>query len=172
MSAVAIHFQLLTQSQTVLQAIEFPAVQDLSGGPDISLDPNSIVVIKFPLERLYKRTDEPLALPCILITPQRVQAPPTLGVNSFDDYLRPVLVTMVMRDNQEPTLQLNLDVMAMWQQLVMHAFHNQRLAGVSQALICAVEPAEVIIPVAWSNNVLASAVSLKFTCREPRGLNV
>jgi hypothetical protein len=52
----------------------------------------------------------------------------------------------------------------------MHAFHNQRLAGVDEVVICHVEPAESIIPIAWGHNVLASAVLLKFTCREPRGL--
>jgi hypothetical protein len=79
---------------------------------------------------------------------------------------------MVMADNTEPTLALNLDVMQMWQEKVMHAFHNQRLPGVAEVIIGHVEPAESVIPIAWGHNVLASAVLLKFTCREPRGLTI
>ena len=173
MTVQAVHFQLLQQTVVRLQAITWPAVHDLAGGPDIDLDiDHSIVWLKLPLERIYKRPDSPIALPCIIVTPQRVQASPTAGGNSYDDYVRPCLVTMVARDNQEPSLQLNLDVMALWEQLVMHAFHNQRLPAVTQVLICACEPAETVIPVAWGQNVLATAVLLKFNCREPRGLNV
>ncbi len=168
--AEAVHYRCLAAVQARLQDVSFPAVHDVGGGSDIPLQLTSIVVKKLPMERVYSRKDSPLPLPCIIITPQRVTAPPTAGVTTHDDYQRPCLVTMVMADNEEATLQVNLDVIGLWQEKVMHAFQNQRLPGVAEALICHVEPAESIIPIAWGRNVLASAVLLKFTCREPRGL--
>jgi hypothetical protein len=77
---------------------------------------------------------------------------------------------MVMKDNAEATLELNLDVMSLWQEKISHAFQNQRLTGVPEVIIGTVEPAETVIPIAWGQNVLASALLLKFRCREPRGL--
>jgi hypothetical protein len=75
-----------------------------------------------------------------------------------------------MRDNQESTLQLNLGVMSKWQEIVMRAFQNQRLPGVGEVVICHVEPADAVIPIAWGHDVLASAVLLRFNTREPRGI--
>jgi hypothetical protein len=167
----AVHDRCLSAVQARLLEINWPAVHSVTGGSDVALDPSAIVVKKLPLERIYKRTDSPLPLPCIIITPQRASASPTAGVTDRDDYVRPCLVTMVMTDNAEPTLQLNLDVIALWQQKAERAFHNQRLPGVAEVLIASVEPAESVIPIAWGHNVLASAVLLKFTCREPRGLS-
>ena len=166
----AVHYRCLLGVVARLREISFPAVNSVFGGDDIQLTLASIVAKKLPLERIYKRADEPLALPAIIVTPQRPSAPPTLGVTSSDDYLKPCMITMVMADNAEPTLQLNLDVMCLWQQKVMRAFHNQRLPGVDEVLIGLAEPAEVVIPIAWGHNVLASAVMVKFTCREPRGI--
>jgi hypothetical protein len=77
---------------------------------------------------------------------------------------------MVMKDNAEPTLALNMDIMDLWQEKIEHAFHNQRLPGVSEVVIGYAEPAEAVIPQAWGHNVLASAVMLRFLCRESRGL--
>lgn len=166
----AVHYRCLYAVQARLQEISWPAVNDLAGGADLPLQLSSIVVKKLPLERVYRRPDSPLPLPCIILTPQRVMASPTAGVTDRDDYQRPCLVTMVMADNEEPTLQINLDIMSLWQEKVMHAFHNQRLPGVDEVIIGHVEPAESVIPIAWGHNVLASAVLLKFTCREPRGI--
>jgi hypothetical protein len=153
-----------------LQQASWPSVRSADDSEDLQLAVDSIVVHKIPLERAYARKEDPLQLPCIIITPPRLTASATAGVNTSDDYGKPCLVTMVMSDRQEPTLQLNLSPMSMWQQIVMRAFQNQRLPGVSEVVICHVEPAEAVIPVAWGRQVLASAVLLRFTSREPRGL--
>lgn len=166
----SVQMRCLAAVQNRLQQAAWPAVKSVTGGADIQLPVESILVKKIPLERVYSNT-KPYSLPCILITPPRPMASATEGVNSADDYGKHVLVTMVMSDNSEPTLYVNLDVISKWQEIVMRAFQNQRLAGVSEVLICHVEPAEAIIPIAWGRNVLASAVLLKFTTREPRGLN-
>lgn len=170
-STDSVHYRCLAAVQTRLQSASFPAAKDPEGGDDIPLLLSSIVVKKLPLERIYRRATQPLALPCVLITPQRAGAVPTAGTNEHDDYTKPVLVTMILPDNEEPTLQLNLDVISLWQERVMRAFHNQRLPGVSEVLIGYAEPAESVIPVGWGHNVLASAVLLKFVCRETRGLS-
>lgn len=165
----AVRNRVLAAVKARILEITFPDVTHPDGGA-ASLSSDSVVVKKLALERIYKRLDVPVSLPCIIITPQRSTAVPTAGTLSYDDYVRPVLVTIVMADNAEPTLQLNLDIISLWQEKIERAFHNQRLAGVPEVLIGAAEPAETVVPNAWSQNVLVSAVLLKFTCREPRGL--
>lgn len=167
----AVHYACLYAVQSTLRTTSFPAVQDPAGGDDIALSTASIVVKKLPLEEIFKRTTQPLSLPCILITPSttRVVVPPTAGPLTHDDYVRPVIVTMIMKDNKEPTLQVNLGTIALWQQQVTRAFHNQRLAGVSESVITHAEPYEYLIPAAWGNHLLATSVLLKCTTREPRG---
>jgi hypothetical protein len=168
----SVHSRCLYAVQSRMREVTWPAPSSPKTGDPVPLLNSSIVVRKLPMERIFSRRDNPVPLPCIIITPQRVMAPPTQGLTSYDDYLRPVLVTIVMSDNAEPTLQLNLDVITMWLEMVEHAFQNQRLAGVVEVINASVEPAETIIPSAWGSNVLAAAVLLRFVCREPRGLNL
>jgi hypothetical protein len=166
----AVRFRCLSAVQSRLREIAWPDVHDPGGGDDISLESESIIVKKWPSARVYERKDEPVALPCILITPGLDAGMPTSGPTTSDDYVRPCVVTMIMMDNAEPTLLLNLDVMELWREKVMHAFQNQRLPGVTEAIICHVKPSDPVNLTAWGHNVLASTVTLNFTCREPRGL--
>lgn len=169
MTAIAIHYQCLTAVQSRLRLINFPAAHDTGGGSDVPLASTSIVVWKTPL--LFYRPDVPLPLPAIIVNDQTEEGNATAGVTNRDDWVRPVLVTMGMADNMEATLQVNQDVMAMWRQLVSHAFHNQALAGVAGVWNCSVKPVRAFTPAAWGQQVLASALSLRFISREPRGLN-
>lgn len=166
----SVQYRCLYAIQSRLSNVAFPDVKDIAGGADIPLQLSSIVVKKLPIERIYNRKNSPLPLPCIIITPQKEAAPPTAGVTDKDDYTHNCLVTMVMADNEEPTLVLNLGIISLWRQKTMRAFQNQRLPGVRESLITTVEPAEAVIPAAWGRNVLASAVLIKPVCRETRGL--
>lgn len=164
----AVHSRCLSAVQLRIQDLEFPAPTHPISEEEMPLAHTSVVVKKLPLERIYKKLN--VTLPCIIITPGKTTASPTEGVNARDDYRRPCLVTVVMPDNAENTLELNLDIALLWQEKIMRAFHNQRLAGVPEVVICQAEPAESVIPAAWGNNVLASAVLLRFRSREARGL--
>jgi hypothetical protein len=80
-----------------------------------------------------------------------------------------VLVTILDRDNQEPTLQANLDRHLLWRQQIARAFRNQRLNGVPEVINAEVESAEGLLEESWKRELMTSAVLLRFTSRESRG---
>lgn len=108
-------------------------------------------------------------LPAVVITPQRAAMPPAAGTNGADDVHYDVLVAIYDRDNQDPTLRVNLDRHLLWRQQIARAFRNQRLAGVPEVINSEVEPAEGLLDEAWQRELMASALRLRFTCRETRG---
>jgi hypothetical protein len=138
--------------------------------PDV--DPSNIVSLKLPLDRVFKAKDAPVTLPCILLTPQRQQMPPEKGTTSQDDVFYPMLATLCSVDNQEATLQANLDRQELWIERIARAFRSQRLSDVPEVVIVTVEPFDTIDQRAWGQNLLVSAILLRFHTREPRGLNV
>ena len=97
----------------------------------------------------------------------------------LDDSDYGVQCTIVIADNQEPTLQAGFAQVAQWRWKIAMAFRSQELAGVTVKVDgqpqpgifnAYVEPAEVVLPAAWSANLFASALLLRFVSREPRGL--
>jgi hypothetical protein len=136
--------------------------------PDVAS--SSVVVKKIPIDRLIKQSPSALPLPCILLTPRRETMDPKQGVTSKDDVVYQVLCSMLAADNQEPTLEANLDRQLYWRERIAKAFRNQRLPGVDSIVISSVEPQDVVVPRLWTNNVMGSGLVLKFTSREPRGI--
>src|SRR5580704_8043474 len=67
------------------------------------IDTDSVVVQKLPVDR-HLGVDDGVALPAILVTPQGETIDPASGTNLMDDVTYAVRVTLVDRDNQEPTL--------------------------------------------------------------------
>ena len=72
------------------------------------IDASSVVVQKLPVDRHLGIADG-VALPAILITPEGETIDPASGTNLMDDVTYAVRVTLVDRDNQEPTLVANVD---------------------------------------------------------------
>jgi hypothetical protein len=108
-------------------------------------------------------------LPAIVLSPQRTAMPTAAGTNGADDVHYDILVAIFDRDNQEPTLELNLDRHLLWRQQIAKAFRNQRLPGVPEVITSEVEPAEGLIDEAWKRELMVSALRLRFTSRETRG---
>ncbi len=158
-------FQCLQSAQARIQAILLPG-----------LTSGNVIVRKLPLDR-YVGSGQPTTFPAILLTPVVERMPPLSGTVNFDDVTYGVLCTIVDRDNQEPTLAANLPRYTLWREKIARAFRNQRLAGVvladgSNPIINAeVDPGEQLIPAAWSANLYASALLLRFVSREPRGIS-
>jgi len=129
--------------------------------------PNANVAIKkLPLER---NTGGSGALPAIVLSPHRSAMPPEGGTNSLDDVSYDVLVAIFDRDNQEASLELNLDRHLLWREQIARAFRNQRLSGVPEVINAAVEPAAGVLDEAWKQELMVSALLLRFTSRETRG---
>lgn len=112
-----------------------------------------------------------VGLPAVILSPHRAAMPAAAGTNSLDDVHYDVLVAIFDRDNQEPTLEANLDRHLLWRQQIARAFRNQRLAGVPEVINSEVEPAEGLLEEAWKRELMTSAVLLRFTSREMRGFN-
>ncbi len=130
------------------------------------LSSGNVVVSKVALER--NLTGD--ALPAILLSPHRAAMPATAGTNASDDVSYDVLVTICDRDDQDPTEELNLDRHLLWREQVARTFRNQRLSGVPEVINAAVEPAEGLFEQAWQHELLASALLIRFTTRELRGI--
>jgi hypothetical protein len=125
-----------------------------------------IIVEKVPVVRAM---GDDIELPVIVLTPQRAVTPAEAGTNGADDVHYDVLVTIVDRDNQEPTLVEKLDQHLLWRQQIAKAFRNQRLPGVPEVINAAVDPAEGLQEHAWRRELMVSALRLRFTSRESRG---
>jgi hypothetical protein len=132
------------------------------------VEPESIVIQKLPVDRRFGATGG-IALPAVVISPERETMDPRVGTNALDDVTYTVRLTMFDRDNQETTLAAHLDRYLAWREQIARAFRNQRLNGVPEIFTASVEPTEVINAGEWAKNLFVSAVLLKFTSREPRG---
>jgi hypothetical protein len=152
----SIHTRCLTAAQARIRLLGLEGLANAA-----------VVVEKLPLTRNLA-TD--VGLPAILLSPQRSAMPPGDGTNVLDDVRYDVLVTVVDRDNQEPTLQANLDRHLLWRQQIARAFRNQRLPGVPEIINAEVEQADALVEEAWKRELMTSSVLLRFTSRETRGL--
>ena len=157
-STDAILSQILDAVRSRIQAISLSGIVNAS-----------VVVKKLELRRIYRQPDG-VALPCVLITPYRPTFSAADGVTSFDDVKYGVQVTMISADNQEPTIEADMDRQILWYEKIAKAFRNQALSGVFEAFTATVEPSDVVIPTAWRANLLVSAMTLRITARETRGL--
>ena len=125
-----------------------------------------VVIEKLPAAR---NLAESLGLPAIVISPQRAAMPAADGTNGLDDVHYDILVGIFDVDNQEPTLEANLDRYLLWRQQIARAFRNQRLPSVPEVINSEVEPTDGLPFEAWQRQLMACALKLRFTCREPRG---
>ena len=132
------------------------------------IDPSSVVVQKLPVDRHLGIADG-VALPAILITPEGETIDPASGTNLMDDVTYAVRVTLVDRDNQEPTLVANVDRYFVWRQRIARTFRNQTLAAVPEIYTTTLDPGDVVDSAAWESNLFASVLTLRFVSREPRG---
>jgi len=151
----SIHTRCLTAVQARIRSLALAGLAN-----------SAVVIEKLPVTRNLAGS---IGLPAVLLSPRRAAMPPAAGTNSLDDVHYDVLVTILDRDNQEPTMQANLDRHLLWRQQIARAFRNQRLGGVSEVINAEVEPAEGIVDEAWKRELMASAVLLRFTSRESRG---
>lgn len=128
---------------------------------------DSVLVVKFPWDR---NPIEERNLPYILISPSREQfnARDREGSNYMDRIGYTVLVVSVASSNQALTSQTTtLDR----RHRIFKAFRNHWwLSGVPEILSIEVQPGDVYVPSAFSQNMDASALMLRCFTRETRGI--
>ena len=105
----------------------------------------------------------------MLLLPEPEEQNSDQGLNALDDVVYPVLALLVLPDNQEPTLAANLPTNLGWRQKLNRAFRQQRLAGAATIIDTTVQPRAIADPQGWVANYYVSALSFRFTSREPRG---
>lgn len=151
----AVHNQCLDQVQTVIRALGLTDVASAS-----------VVTKKLPLERV--KNNDSLSYPIIIITPEQVTLNPAAGDNVNDDIVYGVGVNIADNDNQERTLEANLNKYLLWLQKVSRAFHNKRLSNVSSTIGCHVSPMPPVSANHWLHDLWSSGHLLKFISRENR----
>lgn len=131
----------------------------------------SIVIQKEPWERAFgsDRIGQ-YALPGIIICPfGKEQMLPTEGTNVRDDVGYPILVSILASNNQDLSTN-NQPLYLKWREQIARAFRNQRLPGILEIYRVAVEPAAISLPAAFLANYYHSALVLRATSREVRGI--
>ncbi len=145
-------------TKAYLQSI-MEAIQTTIQGLNLSgIDDASVVIREVPIRR-------DLALPAVVIAPQKTTCNPADGVLGFDDVLYGVTVRIFAADNQS---QSNTATYTLWLEQVAKAFRSRRLSGVPQVITCRVEPDETIPLIGWADNVFVGNQVIKVLCREPR----
>jgi hypothetical protein len=157
--AMALHARCLDAVQARIRTL---ALADLEN--------DHVIVQKFPLERNVTGPGG-VGLPAIVVSPRRAAMPPTVGTNHFDDVHYDVQVSIFDRDNQEPTLEANLDRQLLWREQIARAFRNQRLVGVPEVINAEVDPTDELSQDGWKHQLMISTLLVRFTSRETRGFN-
>lgn len=144
---------------------------DLMTFAGISTD--NIIVRMLPLDQGVGST-QTFSFPAILIAPAPdagLVMPFNEGTNRRDDVQYPVVIAIldtlvrnktVLTDNQNRNY--------LWQQQVVKAFRNQRLAGVDEVYTTIVEAAQITNIQAWRKGRFASFGIFRFISREIRGI--
>lgn len=158
--ALAVHYQCLVATQARIQGLSLSGIAN-----------GSILVQKVPVapSDLWGASPKTYQFPGILITPlgsERMAADE--GTNVRDDVGYPVVVSILDADNRHATANHARNLL--WRQKIARAFRNQRLPGVSEIIRAVIEPGPVIDIAKWGENYFHSALTIRFTSREVRGI--
>jgi len=127
----------------------------------------SVLLMKIPAAVSFGTADVPL--PGVLISPYGPEHMNRLqGTNQKDDVEYPVLISIVDRDNQDPTAT-GLGRYLNWRERIARTFRNQRLSEVPEIIGCWIEPSTIVQPESWMKGFFHSSLLLWFVSREPRG---
>jgi hypothetical protein len=129
----------------------------------------SIVSYEVPWSRLFEGDDPRLPLPGIICCPIGSERK-RLADNMRDDVEYPVLISIIARNNQE--LGTFLPRFTLWREMLMRAFHEGKLPGVQSVIRTVVEPGTIVLPEPFLKSIWHSALVVRCTSRERRGLGV
>jgi hypothetical protein len=156
-----VHLQCLSAVQAVVQSLSLAGVAA-----------SSVVIKKLAADRILgslKAGTLGVPLPAVVLVAETERQDAALGNNALDDIVYPVRAILVLVDNQEPTLAAGLPTVLEWRQKLNRAFRQQRLAGAATIIDTVVEPDAIADPQGWAAGFYVSAISFRFTSREPRG---
>jgi hypothetical protein len=161
-----------TAASTPVHSVHWRCLQAVcTGVRSLGLDglqSASVLLLKIPAAVSLGAANVPL--PSVLVTPYGPEHMNRLqGTNRNDDVEYPVLVSIVDRDNQDPTAG-RLDQYLNWREQIARAFRNQKLPAVPEIIGCWVEPSTIVQPESWMKGFFHSSLLFWFVSREPRGM--
>lgn len=126
-----------------------------------------------PSAQVYAKklpTDRDVTLPAVVCSlPGHAPEQLAGGLNQREDVGYPVLVTLIVAENQDLAINADADTHALWREKIVLHFHNQRLTGVSEVFTCKVEPRAIVDMDAFLNrNLLAGSLLVRCLARMPR----
>ena len=146
--------------KTILDAVQ----SEIQGLELTAIDSTSVVVHK----KATDREDTLPELPGVVIAPMGARTiSDTAGTNAKDDIIYPVLVAVLQVGNQDQST--NFDRFTNWTELIIKHFIHQRLTGAATVCTTSVDPRDAFDSVAWTDNIDASGMVLRFLSRETRG---
>jgi hypothetical protein len=136
----------------------------------LSLGVESVTIVKKVMPERDFGAGKEFPIPAVVLWPLNEISPPEAGLNEVDDVTYTVACVILQADNQKTGItDANRDHF-LWRQKIAKAFRNQRLPGVASVIRVAVQPGDVSSDEAWKDGWFASALLLKFTSRQSRGL--
>lgn len=136
----------------------------------LALSELASVVIQKKLNEEVIGEGKEFPLPACMLAPISVASPANAGTNEQDDVTYTVACLFFSADNLVTGVDEKDERQFLWLQKVAKAFRNQRLPGVPSVVRTEVQPGEITATEAWKAGWHASALLLKFTSRELRGL--
>jgi hypothetical protein len=151
--ADSVHYRTLVGVQTRLTQL------NLDG-----LDPT-----RFKISWLPRAIDVDLvSLPYICIAPPGFEINVSTVLNE-DDYLYPIIVAILVKQNQDSVA--NMKTVLKWREQILFGIANQRLPGVAETMWSDPKPMNVLDPDSFvSRGILLSALGFGNRIRQPRGL--
>lgn len=140
--------------EQILQAVEARATLALSG-------------TEYAVQRMKIPFDGNVSLPGCIVTTFEETESGLGGTTGTDDISRPVILALVSTDAHDDDTESSLH---MARQLIRRAFQSQRLPGVSEVMVCEIDPSPVLLLIEGKTEYQQSQYVLRFQCREPRGI--
>lgn len=148
----SVMYRILTAVQTQIQALALTGVS------------SSNIVVKW-LGRQWETTTDPV--PSVIISPAPSAETMPNDLTGTDKIGYPVLVTMIDKQNQDFTGNLNRNLK--WRELINREFRYQPLAGVAEVIYCEPEPKPQFEAGMFMRNTYVSSFVMRFISRETRG---
>lgn len=155
----AIHKQCLDAVVSVIESLSLAGI-----------DNANIVSVKAPDAGLFGQ-EGALSLPVVFVSPIQEQTPWQEGLNSDDDILYGVLVTLVRAGGgQDETVEANLNAHLQSRESIRRAFLNEGLVAVPTVFTCRIEPSQLYKRIAWPANLELWELTIRCVSRENRSI--
>jgi hypothetical protein len=151
MPATSIHEKILDAALARIVALNLTGIGSRVYVYEMALDGESVV-----------------ELPCVMLSLEGQAEQVLGGTNGQDDIGYPVVCLILDVQGMRDDAALR-DKRRLWRQQIRRAFISQRLAGVTEVMVCNVTPQLIVDPQVPKYEFIVSAMLLTFVAREPRG---